>query len=93
MRKILQYLALNAAISLAFSIAVSLALLETLQLHAFLQTVARLFLLASANVFGVPLFFVWPMPWWAIYLTVLHWLDMLLIYHRLTESDGSPESW
>ena len=45
--------------------------------------VAGIFFLAVLlNVLGIPLLFVYPLPWWVIYIIVVWWLLDLLIHSK-----------
>ncbi|RLG69368.1 hypothetical protein DRN93_00280 [archaeon] len=49
---------------------------------------AKTWLILSMNFFGIPLFFVWTYPIWAIYIIVMYWIGAIFTYGRWKDEEA-----
>jgi len=71
----------------------TLASIQTLTAHVFLQTLARFFLMLAPSFFAIPLIVLWHPPWWAIYIIVLNWIAHLIVNYWMQEEEEREKEW
>ena len=73
--------------NLLYALFLTLAYLETLSIHVFLQTLAKFYLMLALNFFAIPLVVIWLPPWWAIYIIGVAWISQIFLYYLIVQAD------
>ena len=93
MKALIMRILLSSLMDLIFSLFITLALMETPDAHVFLNTLGKMYLLSCSNLLGIPLLFVWTLPWWAIYLVVVFWINQWIFYYEVKQIEKEEKEW
>jgi len=87
-RRTIAFMAICSLFDFIYALFLALAHIQTLTTHVFFQTLAKIFIMLSLNIFAIPLIVFWLPPWWIIYVIVMAWISKLVLYYWMQQEEG-----